>query len=173
LIFVFQVFEPLIGIAKTDLRDEIPDLFMIGRQIKMEFEAIEERIGDDTDLVCGQNLGIEEMSSRFPHFPDAGGIVVGEIEEKEKFATEKARRLKGRRRDAFFDRLFRGWERENMLFELREIHLLPVISEDEVFFLEIRYGFSLLVQDNDLDELDGDSDFILERLLGPDGFLGS
>jgi hypothetical protein len=137
----------------------------------MDLEAFDERNGEDSDLVGGQNLRIEEFPCYFPHFADAGGMVVSEIEEKKKFAVEKARSGKRGRRDPFFDGLFHGREGKNVLFELRELHLLPVVGEDEVLFAEVGHWFSLLIGDNDLDELDGDSGFVLEGLLGPDRFL--
>jgi hypothetical protein len=98
LIFVFEVLESVGRIAEPDFRDEIADLLMIGRQIEMDLEAFEERVGDNSDLVGRHNFGIEEIPYHLSHFSDAGGTVVGEIEENEKFAVEKARRLKGRRR---------------------------------------------------------------------------
>jgi hypothetical protein len=172
LIFIFQVLEPVGRITEADFRDELADLLVVGGEIEMDLEAFKKRKREDSDLIGRQNLRLEEIPGYFPHFPDTGGIIVDEIKEKKIFAVEEAGGGKRGRRDAFFGRLFHGREGEKVLFEFRQLHLLAVIGEDEVFFLEIRYGFSLLVQDNDLDELDGYSGFVLERLLGPDSFLG-
>jgi hypothetical protein len=174
LILVLQVFEPLARVAETDLRDHGPDLPMIGREMKMDLEEAEGRIRKKADFVGRKNLSVEEADSGLRHFADAGRIVIGEIEEEKELAVQpRGRRWGrgGRGRGLPLRRLSGGGKGKGVFLEFGEPHLPAVVCEAKILPAQVGHRVALLVRHDDLDELEGDADLVLDGFLRPGGIL--
>jgi hypothetical protein len=58
-----------------------------------------------------------------------------------------------------------------MPLECGQLFLIAVIGQSEILFLQIGHRITVLVRDDDLNELEDDVDLVAERFLQPDGVL--
>jgi hypothetical protein len=141
---------------------------MVPGQILVHSDTLEHRVDEDADLVVRRELFVEEMESGGLGLDDAPAVVEGEIEKEE----ELPRRFqggggRGRVGRVLPDRpgfgsLFRR-SLQAVLLEVRQDDRPAVVGDRKILERQVFDGLALLVRDVDVDELEGDRDFVLER----------